>query len=189
MDPSVLYMVTFSFQCVLFNLLFLKKYFWNYKNLSFLLSTHEWLYLDIATERDVKYSYCLVGFLSWEWRLSRCLLTLVCLYTSANGNRSEIPCLDLETDTGNGECEVCCSERASVTFEPCGHVIVCILCCLKMKKCLKCKVPITAKKTAGRNFLCYGNCWLVSQCNFLSSVYLSRCFEQSVFMWTHYALY
>ncbi|XP_071109275.1 E3 ubiquitin-protein ligase MIB2-like isoform X1 [Haliotis cracherodii] len=63
----------------------------------------------------------------------------------ATGNRTELPmCLEGEELV---ECEVCCAERANVTFEPCGHVIVCLECCVKMKRCLKCKVPIEMKRS------------------------------------------
>ncbi|XP_050414491.1 E3 ubiquitin-protein ligase MIB2 isoform X2 [Patella vulgata] len=44
------------------------------------------------------------------------------------------------------ECEICCEQQANVTFEPCGHVILCVECCIKVKRCLTCKETITMKK-------------------------------------------
>ncbi|XP_076451945.1 E3 ubiquitin-protein ligase MIB2-like isoform X2 [Babylonia areolata] len=49
-------------------------------------------------------------------------------------------------DEETGTCEVCCNLPATVTFDPCQHCFVCEDCCVKMKKCLKCKEVITAKK-------------------------------------------
>ncbi|BFZ22874.1 hypothetical protein BsWGS_25913 [Bradybaena similaris] len=48
---------------------------------------------------------------------------------------------------GKEECELCCSPTALVRFVPCGHQMVCVECCVKMKKCLQCKTPINHKKT------------------------------------------
>ncbi|KAL4220948.1 E3 ubiquitin-protein ligase mib2 [Mactra antiquata] len=42
-------------------------------------------------------------------------------------------------------CDVCCEQRACITFQPCKHMVACRDCCIKMKKCIECKVPITAK--------------------------------------------
>lgn len=43
------------------------------------------------------------------------------------------------------ECMVCCDVMANITFDPCGHKIVCSDCCIKMKKCLVCFSPISRK--------------------------------------------
>lgn len=67
---------------------------------------------------------------------------------SASGNRTELPPESEASYTG--ECEVCCNSRANILFEPCGHVIVCAECCIKMKRCLKCKKPITSKLAEGK---------------------------------------
>ncbi|KAL8597671.1 hypothetical protein ACOMHN_012638 [Nucella lapillus] len=52
-----------------------------------------------------------------------------------------------------GVCEVCCNLPATVTFEPCLHCFVCDDCCVKMKKCLKCKEVITAKRRSDNNLV------------------------------------
>lgn len=53
---------------------------------------------------------------------------------------------------GDGEesqCVVCCDEPPSVKFEPCGHMIACRDCAVRMRKCLKCKRAITGKIWSG----------------------------------------
>ncbi|RUS90925.1 hypothetical protein EGW08_001322 [Elysia chlorotica] len=45
------------------------------------------------------------------------------------------------------ECDVCCNPNPLVTFNPCGHSVVCEECCVKMKKCIECKAFIDYKKT------------------------------------------
>lgn len=47
------------------------------------------------------------------------------------------------------ECVVCCENLPSVRFEPCGHIIACSDCALRMKKCLECHVIIASKTTSG----------------------------------------
>lgn len=69
------------------------------------------------------------------------------IYSTA-GNRTDLPpSLD---DNGNRECELCCNAVANVTFKPCGHVIVCADCCIKMKRCLTCRTNIEGKYAAGK---------------------------------------
>lgn len=45
------------------------------------------------------------------------------------------------------ECMVCSENAATVKFQPCGHVIACEECCLKImiKKCIQCKVPVSSR--------------------------------------------
>ncbi|XP_070207241.1 E3 ubiquitin-protein ligase MIB2-like isoform X2 [Littorina saxatilis] len=62
----------------------------------------------------------------------------------ASGNKPKMTPAFEEEEAA--ECEVCCTQPPSVVFDPCGHCFVCEDCCIKMKKCLKCKVTITAKK-------------------------------------------
>ncbi|KAK0061423.1 E3 ubiquitin-protein ligase MIB2 [Biomphalaria pfeifferi] len=45
------------------------------------------------------------------------------------------------------ECAICDNKTSLVTFVPCGHTVVCTICCVKMKKCIECKVLIDQKKT------------------------------------------
>ena len=40
------------------------------------------------------------------------------------------------------ECLVCSVKKASVLFQPCGHMCVCENCGKLMKKCIKCRVSI-----------------------------------------------
>uniref|UniRef100_X1ZA42 RING-type domain-containing protein n=1 Tax=Capitella teleta TaxID=283909 RepID=X1ZA42_CAPTE len=47
------------------------------------------------------------------------------------------------------ECMSCCEMSNCVTFEPCGHMIVCIHCSRRMKKCIKCQIVIEHKKMPG----------------------------------------
>ncbi|XP_041378188.1 E3 ubiquitin-protein ligase MIB2-like [Gigantopelta aegis] len=64
--------------------------------------------------------------------------------------------VNLVEDGETQECEVCCLERATVVFKPCGHVIVCYGCCLKnwqMVKCLKCKQAIVSKCRSDGSFI------------------------------------
>jgi len=44
-----------------------------------------------------------------------------------------------------GECLMCSETVDFVTFEPCGHRIVCEECCIRMKKCVTCKDSISKK--------------------------------------------
>ncbi|XP_068753853.1 E3 ubiquitin-protein ligase MIB2-like [Montipora capricornis] len=55
---------------------------------------------------------------------------------------NEIP---QERDSEESLCIVCSDEPPSVTFEPCGHMIACKDCAVRMRKCLKCKATITRK--------------------------------------------
>ena len=75
---------------------------------------------------------------------------------SAAGNKTKLPPAFEEEDSG--DCEVCCNLPATVVFEPCSHCFVCEDCCIKMKKCLKCKVLITAKKRQGGSGLLLLHC-------------------------------
>jgi E3 ubiquitin-protein ligase mind-bomb len=43
------------------------------------------------------------------------------------------------------ECRICCETLPRVTFEPCGHQIVCNDCSKRMKKCIECDTLITNK--------------------------------------------
>ena len=43
------------------------------------------------------------------------------------------------------ECRICCESLPRVTFEPCGHRIVCGDCSKRMKKCIECETLITNK--------------------------------------------
>lgn len=43
------------------------------------------------------------------------------------------------------QCIVCSDEPPSVKFEPCGHIIACKDCAVRMKRCLKCKGIISRK--------------------------------------------
>ena len=51
------------------------------------------------------------------------------------------------------ECMVCSDTYANMTFEPCGHMIVCLDCSIKMKKCLLCQTLIEEKLGAGNKIL------------------------------------
>ena len=48
------------------------------------------------------------------------------------------------------ECMVCSEAPACVMFQPCQHVIVCVECCVKVKRCLQCQMPVTAKISPGK---------------------------------------
>jgi hypothetical protein len=52
-------------------------------------------------------------------------------------------------DEEGEDCEVCYTMKASVIFLPCNHCFVCEDCCIKMKKCLKCRAVIEEKKRSG----------------------------------------
>jgi E3 ubiquitin-protein ligase mind-bomb len=43
------------------------------------------------------------------------------------------------------ECIICNELRANVLFEPCQHLLLCELCSVRIKKCIKCHQIITAK--------------------------------------------
>nr|XP_039250524.1 E3 ubiquitin-protein ligase MIB2-like isoform X1 [Styela clava] len=43
------------------------------------------------------------------------------------------------------ECMSCGDEKATVVFKPCQHKIVCVECCVRMKKCIKCHEIISEK--------------------------------------------
>eukprot|EP00106_Octopus_bimaculoides_P008227 XP_014775669.1 PREDICTED: E3 ubiquitin-protein ligase MIB2-like [Octopus bimaculoides] len=45
------------------------------------------------------------------------------------------------------DCLLCSDKQATVKFQPCGHVVTCEDCSLKImiKKCIQCKVPVTSK--------------------------------------------
>lgn len=47
-------------------------------------------------------------------------------------------------------CELCLEQRATVMFQPCQHKLVCRDCSIKMKKCIECKTPISAKYDEGK---------------------------------------
>ncbi|KAL3861794.1 hypothetical protein ACJMK2_007813 [Sinanodonta woodiana] len=55
-------------------------------------------------------------------------------------SRIEDDCINTEV-----ECMVCSEQLAVVRFEPCGHIIACQDCCIKMKRCIECKTQITDK--------------------------------------------
>ena len=57
------------------------------------------------------------------------------------------------------ECMVCCDVTADVTFQPCGHKIVCVDCCIKMKKCLVCMKTISKKLGPGTMAILLCNEW------------------------------
>lgn len=46
---------------------------------------------------------------------------------------------------GHVECRICCDTSPNVTFEPCGHRIVCVDCSKRIKKCLECGIVIANK--------------------------------------------
>ncbi len=43
------------------------------------------------------------------------------------------------------ECRICCEQTTCVTFQPCGHSIVCVDCSKRVKKCLDCGTLVTNK--------------------------------------------
>lgn len=51
------------------------------------------------------------------------------------------------------ECIVCCESPPNVRFEPCGHIIACVDCARRMKKCLECHLVITSKTNLGETQL------------------------------------
>ncbi len=51
----------------------------------------------------------------------------------------------LSPSSSPSECRICCESLPRVTFEPCGHRIVCVDCSARMKKCMACDVEITNK--------------------------------------------
>ncbi|XP_012946086.1 E3 ubiquitin-protein ligase MIB2 [Aplysia californica] len=55
------------------------------------------------------------------------------------------------------ECELCCTTTTLVTFEPCGHTIVCADCCVNMKKCIECKRLIDLKRAADGSIISSGH--------------------------------
>ena len=50
-------------------------------------------------------------------------------------------------------CEVCSEQPATIMFQPCQHVVSCHECCIRMKKCIECKMPITAKIDESKFFV------------------------------------
>lgn len=50
------------------------------------------------------------------------------------------------------DCMVCEEMFACVTFQPCGHVVVCVECCQRMKTCLKCQHKIEHKYGPGTDY-------------------------------------
>ena len=52
---------------------------------------------------------------------------------------------DRSSPSSPSECRICCESLPRVTFEPCGHRIVCVDCSARMKKCMACDVEITNK--------------------------------------------
>ncbi|XP_045161724.1 E3 ubiquitin-protein ligase MIB2-like [Mercenaria mercenaria] len=60
----------------------------------------------------------------------------------ATANRRQ----ELLSSSGRDQlCEVCSEQRACIMFQPCQHIVSCLECCIRMKKCIECKMPITAK--------------------------------------------
>lgn len=53
--------------------------------------------------------------------------------------------LSPETVASVAECRICCEQTTCVTFQPCGHSIVCLDCSKRVKKCLDCGTLITNK--------------------------------------------
>lgn len=49
------------------------------------------------------------------------------------------------TQNQSSECIICNELRANVLFEPCQHLLLCELCSVRIKKCIKCHQLITAK--------------------------------------------
>jgi len=43
------------------------------------------------------------------------------------------------------ECRICCEQTKCVTFQPCGHSIVCLDCSKRVKKCLDCGTMVANK--------------------------------------------
>lgn len=39
-------------------------------------------------------------------------------------------------------CKICCEERVSIVFLPCGHLVSCAQCAPALKKCPMCRKPI-----------------------------------------------
>jgi E3 ubiquitin-protein ligase mind-bomb len=69
---------------------------------------------------------------------------------------SETPKIQPETDSKKkliAKCKICDEEPCSITFLPCMHVISCIDCSIRMKRCLECNEIIQEKKTTNGNVL------------------------------------
>lgn len=59
------------------------------------------------------------------------------------------------------KCIICCEtmkgDLTAIRFEPCGHIIACVKCCTRMKKCLQCqsrierKFPVQANQKPGND--------------------------------------
>ena len=57
------------------------------------------------------------------------------------------------------ECMVCTDNKRDVLFHPCGHVVTCSMCALRVKKCLICKEQITTRTKVlsyNESYTCYG---------------------------------
>nr|CAG4638708.1 EOG090X0CJG [Cyclestheria hislopi] len=89
----------------------------------------------------------------WRWRYSQ-------PENSASGEYATSPTpppeaaeeateslIDSGTSSDSKECVVCCENVPDIKFEPCGHIIACGDCALRMKKCLECHVVISEKIT------------------------------------------
>lgn len=56
-----------------------------------------------------------------------------------------------ENSSQSSECIICNELKASVVFEPCNHILLCELCSVRIKKCIKCHQLITAKVVVKQN--------------------------------------
>lgn len=69
-----------------------------------------------------------------------CSLLSICLFAFA-GVSEQL----MEVDSETVPCEICMDTEAVVRLEPCGHVLTCEECSVRMKKCLRCQQIVTAK--------------------------------------------
>lgn len=48
----------------------------------------------------------------------------------------------------NGDCSICLEYPATVTFQPCGHLVTCEDCSSRVKKCFQCHAVVLSKVTS-----------------------------------------
>ena len=41
-------------------------------------------------------------------------------------------------------CKICYSEEVAVLFQPCGHLVSCVFCSIKLKDCAICRIPVVS---------------------------------------------
>lgn len=65
---------------------------------------------------------------------------------AASGSTQSPPLPEINSSNQpRGECIMCADVVDFIRFEPCGHLIVCEECSIRMKKCLTCQQPIARK--------------------------------------------